>query len=98
MQLTMDDAMEKLSSLISGRRAPAAETYASAFRAMETYLRVLDISDAVQELSVIHVAGTKGKVGRRVGAQEKEKRRRRLTIITIPIPPPVENASVMRIG
>ena len=56
-----DQALKALGSLISGRRRPDGKSWADAFEAMPVYLERLGLRERLGLLSVIHVAGTKGK-------------------------------------
>lgn len=60
-----DEAYQKgldaLSSLISGRTRADGTKWSHAFEMMETYLQRLGLDSQLDKLSVIHVAGTKGK-------------------------------------
>lgn len=60
-----DEAYQKgldaLSSLISGRTRGDGKKWSHAFEMMETYLQRLGLDAQLHKLSVIHVAGTKGK-------------------------------------
>lgn len=54
-------ALAALSSLISGRQRKDTGMWAHAFEMMQSYLERLSLEEPLGELSVIHVAGTKGK-------------------------------------
>ena len=56
-----DQALKALGSLISGRRRPDGKSWTDAFEAMPVYLERLGLRERLGLLSVIHVAGTKGK-------------------------------------
>lgn len=54
-------ALEALGSLISGRARADGASWDAAFAAMTTYCERLELGGALERLSVVHVAGTKGK-------------------------------------
>ncbi|GAB4823124.1 hypothetical protein N2152v2_010170 [Parachlorella kessleri] len=54
-------ALDALSSLISGKQRSDGRNWAHAFDMMKVYLERVGLEDELSELSVIHVAGTKGK-------------------------------------
>ncbi|KAL4858122.1 Folylpolyglutamate synthase [Chlorella vulgaris] len=54
-------ALVALSSLISGRQRKDGAQWAHAFEMMQSYLERLGLEEQLGRLSVIHVAGTKGK-------------------------------------
>ncbi|PRW33995.1 folylpolyglutamate synthase isoform X1 [Chlorella sorokiniana] len=54
-------ALEALSSLISGKQRKDGSQWAHAFEMMASYLECLGLDAELPNLSIIHVAGTKGK-------------------------------------
>eukprot|EP00878_Enallax_costatus_P028765 GHUV01031106.1.p1 GENE.GHUV01031106.1~~GHUV01031106.1.p1 ORF type:complete len:146 (+),score=5.63 GHUV01031106.1:222-659(+) len=56
-----DRVLDVLSSLIKNIKRADGKNWRDAHENMPVYLRRLGIDNAVQQLSVIHVAGTKGK-------------------------------------
>ncbi|KAK9835139.1 hypothetical protein WJX81_000787 [Elliptochloris bilobata] len=57
----MDAANEALGTLISGRQRKDGKHWKTAYEYMQVYLQRLGLDDRIGELSIIHVAGTKGK-------------------------------------
>ncbi|KFK35117.1 hypothetical protein AALP_AA5G238200 [Arabis alpina] len=55
------DALEALSSLITKRTRFVNSNQSQRFRLLFHYLKVLELEDAVSQMKIIHVAGTKGK-------------------------------------
>ncbi|GAQ83711.1 folylpolyglutamate synthase [Klebsormidium nitens] len=54
-------ALEAISSLITRRKRADGSNWGDAFALMDTYIKILDLEEPLSRLSVIHVAGTKGK-------------------------------------
>ncbi|XP_061349660.1 folylpolyglutamate synthase isoform X2 [Gastrolobium bilobum] len=54
-------AMEKLSSLITRQRRGEKPPVPNKLERMSMYLKILDLEEDINRLSIIHVAGTKGK-------------------------------------
>ncbi|KAL6777721.1 FPG2 [Auxenochlorella protothecoides x Auxenochlorella symbiontica] len=55
------EAQQALSSLISSKRRSSGENWSHAFDMMASYLQRLGLDRELHKLSVIHIAGTKGK-------------------------------------
>ncbi|CAN0837686.1 Folylpolyglutamate synthase [Linum grandiflorum] len=57
-----DKAMDALSSLITKRNRGDKSTKGDGFHFLFDYLKILDLEDALADMQIVHVAGTKGKV------------------------------------
>ncbi|XP_019102376.1 PREDICTED: folylpolyglutamate synthase isoform X3 [Camelina sativa] len=55
------NTLDALSSLITKRSSCVSNNQSQRFRLLLHYLKVLELEDAVSQLKIIHVAGTKGK-------------------------------------
>ncbi|CAL1374599.1 unnamed protein product [Linum trigynum] len=58
---TYDEAMEALSSLITKRSRGNNSNKGNQFDLLFHYLKILELEDALDDLKIVHVAGTKGK-------------------------------------
>ncbi|CAI0411169.1 unnamed protein product [Linum tenue] len=56
-----DEAMEALSSLITKRSRGNNSNKGNQFDLLFHYLKILELEDALDDLKIVHVAGTKGK-------------------------------------
>ncbi|CAA0809399.1 Folylpolyglutamate synthase [Striga hermonthica] len=56
-----DEAMDALSSLITKRSRADKKNKGDRFDLLFDYLKILELEEQIQEMKVIHVAGTKGK-------------------------------------
>ncbi|XP_050210116.1 folylpolyglutamate synthase isoform X2 [Mercurialis annua] len=56
-----DEAMDALSSLITKRSRADKSNKGDGFEILFDYIKMLDLEQAISEMKVIHVAGTKGK-------------------------------------
>ncbi|XP_004502375.1 folylpolyglutamate synthase-like [Cicer arietinum] len=57
-----EEALEALSSLITKRTRVGDVNMEERFSVLFEYLKMLELEEAISNLKVIHVAGTKGKV------------------------------------
>eukprot|EP00897_Mesotaenium_endlicherianum_P007724 jgi/Mesen1/6980/ME000362S06109 len=54
-------ALQALSTLITRRKRADGSNWGDAFALMDEYIKILELEEPLQKLSVIHLAGTKGK-------------------------------------
>ncbi|PIA54584.1 hypothetical protein AQUCO_00900862v1 [Aquilegia coerulea] len=56
-----EEALEALSSLITKRTRADKSNNGDCFELLRDYIKILELEEAIRKMSVIHVAGTKGK-------------------------------------
>ncbi|KAF5794909.1 putative tetrahydrofolate synthase [Helianthus annuus] len=57
-----DEAMDALSSLITKKSRSSKPVADQRFDRMFDYVKILDLEEPINQMKIIHVAGTKGKV------------------------------------